>query len=245
MTDVLRTDRPDRDELGRVLTESGVLSPDWAPTFAAVDRAEFLPDLMWPYDMASRATVTVDRRDDPGAWYAAADSDVPIVTQWDDGAHPGPGPGKLSTSSSSMPSTVYALLQDLAVEDGMRVLDVGTGTGETAGALAHRLGEENVTTIDVDAAVSGAARERLRRRGPHPEMVVGDGFDGHPGSAPYDRIVASVGVRRIPDAWIGQTRAGAIILAPFGTPYGNADAMVRLERRGRPPPGASPGGWSS
>lgn len=212
--------------------ESGALSSDWAPTFAAVDRAAFLPDLMWPYDMKTRASVPVDRREDPDAWYAAADSNVPIVTQWDDGAHLGPGPGKLSTSSSSMPSVVYSLLQDLGVEQGMRVLDVGTGTGETAGALFHRLGPGDVTTIEVDGLVSGAAHERLCRHGLYPEVVVGDGFEGHPDTAPYDRILATVGIRSVPTAWIEQSRPGGVILAPWGTLFCNADAMVRLKVTG-------------
>ncbi|MEU8974434.1 methyltransferase domain-containing protein [Streptomyces monashensis] len=230
--DVLRTDRPGREELGRVLRALGALSSDWAPTFAAVDRAAFLPDLMWPYDLETRASATADKREDPDAWYAAADRNVPIVTQWDDGAHLGPGPGTLSTSSSSMPATVYLLLQDLAVEDGMRVLDVGTGTGETAGALTHRLGPGNVTTIEVDEFVSGAARERLCLHGLYPEVVVGDGFEGYADAAPYDRVLATVGVLEIPGAWVTQTRPGGIILAPFGTRYGNADAVVCLEVKG-------------
>ncbi|MFF3499652.1 methyltransferase domain-containing protein [Streptomyces sp. NPDC003247] len=230
--DALRMDRPGRKELGRVLMESGALSSDWAPTFATVDRAAFLPELMWPYDMEARASVLIDRRENPDAWYAAADSNVPIVTQWDDGAHVGLVPGELSTSSSSMPSVVYSLLQDLAVEDGMRVLDVGTGTGETAGALTHRLGRENVTTIEVDGIVSATARERLRRHGLHPHMVVGDGVEGYPDTAPYDRILATVGIRRVPTAWIEQTRPGGVILAPWGTTYSNADAVLRLEVQG-------------
>ncbi|WP_438363798.1 protein-L-isoaspartate O-methyltransferase family protein [Streptomyces hyaluromycini] len=222
-------DRPGRKELGRALMECGALASDWAPTFAAVDRAVFLPDLMWPYDMAARASVSVDRREDPDAWYAAADSDVPIVTQWDDGVHRGPGPGMLSTSSSSMPSVVYSLFQDLDVDEGMRVLDVGTGTGETAGALTHRVGRGSVVTVEVDRSVSADARERLCRQGVYPEVVVGDGGVGYAEGAPYDRVLATAGVREIPGAWVRQTRVGGIILAPWGTYYGNADAVVRLE----------------
>ncbi|WOI58743.1 methyltransferase domain-containing protein [Streptomyces fradiae] len=227
--DAARVDRPGRRELGLLLRECGVLSSDWTPAFAAVDRAAFLPDLMWPYDLETKASIPVDRREDPDTWYAAADDNVPIVTQWDDGAHQGPGPGKLATSSSSMPSVVYALLKDLEVDDGMRVLDVGTGTGETAGVLSHRLGVGAVTTIEVDPAVSAHAGERLRRLGLYPEVVVGDGFAGHPGRAPFDRVMATVGIREIPRAWIAQTRPGGVILAPWGTLYGNADAMVRLK----------------
>ncbi|MGW4907363.1 protein-L-isoaspartate O-methyltransferase family protein [Streptomyces sp. NPDC004270] len=227
-----RMDRPGRKELGRVLVECGALASEWVPTFAAVDRAVFLPDLMWPYDMAARASVPVDRRLDPDAWYAAADSDVPIVTQWDDGAHAAAAPGTLSTSSSSMPSVVYSLFQDLDVDEGMRVLDVGTGTGETAGALTHRVGRGGVVTIEVDRAVSVHARERLCRQGLYPEVVVGDGAAGYAEGAPYDRILATAGVREIPGAWVEQTRVGGIILAPWGTHYGNSDAVVRLEVMG-------------
>ncbi|MFF5018987.1 methyltransferase domain-containing protein [Streptomyces sp. NPDC001165] len=228
----LRTDRPSRKELGRVLMESGALSSDWAPSFAAIDRAAFLPDLMWPYDIPTRASVTVDKQTDPDAWYAATDSNIPIVTQWDDGAHLGPGPGTLSTSSSSMPSTVYSLLQDLGVEASMRVLDVGTGTGETAALLSHRLGPRNVTTIEVDAAVSAQARGRLHKLSLRPEIIVGDGSRGHPASAPYDRILATAGIRQLPAAWIKQSRPGGVILVPWGTLYGNADAMLRLMVKG-------------
>jgi SAM-dependent methyltransferase len=120
----------------------------------------------------------------------------------------------------------------------MRVLDVGTGTGETAGALTHRLGPGKVTTVEVDGTVSAAARERLCRHGLYPEVVVGDGFEGHSDSAPYDRVLATVGIRQVPPAWIAQTRPGGVILAPWGTCYGNGDAVVRLEAKGEVAVGA-------
>ncbi|MEU9984089.1 methyltransferase domain-containing protein [Streptomyces sp. NPDC050856] len=226
-TDVQAT-RPGRKELGRALQQSGALASGWGPTFAAVDRALFLPDLMWPYDTERRTSVAVDKAEDPGTWYAAADSNTPIVTQWDDGKHTGREPGRLSTSSSSMPSVVYSLLGDLAVDEGMRVLDVGTGTGETAGALAHRCGAHRVATIEVDPAVSSHARERLCRAGLYPEVVVGDGFAGHGAGGPYDRVLATVGLRKVPPAWIEQTRPGGLIVAPWGTDFDNGDAVARL-----------------
>ncbi|WP_432094982.1 methyltransferase domain-containing protein [Streptomyces sp. bgisy100] len=226
--DSAQADRPSRTELGRVLVATGALSSDWAPTFAAVDRAAFLPDLMWPFDMDAGRSIALERTDDPDAWYAKADSNVPIVTQWDDGEHSGPEPGRVSTSSSSMPSVVYAMLRTLDVDQGMRVLDVGTGTGESAGALTHRLGHGNVTTIEVDPSVSRHARERLCAAGLYPEVVVGDGFRGHAVAAAYDRMLATVGVREIPGAWIEQTRRGGLVVAPWGTHYSNADAVVRL-----------------
>ncbi|PWI41062.1 hypothetical protein [Streptomyces sp. ICBB 8177] len=120
--------RPTRQELGRALRASGALGQAWVPAFEAVDRAAFLPDVMWPYDMATGASATVDRRTDPDAWFACADRDVPITTQWDDGAHEGPAPGRVATSSSSMPSVVFRMLDDLAL-----VLAVGTPSQEVRG----------------------------------------------------------------------------------------------------------------
>ncbi|MET8177795.1 methyltransferase domain-containing protein [Streptomyces sp. NPDC005336] len=225
-------DRPGRTALGRILLEAGALSADWASTFAAVDRAGFLPDLMWPFDPRRQAPTALSVTDDPDAWYAAADSDSPIVTQWDDGEHTGTEPGTVPTSSSSMPSVVYTLLQDLAVDEGMAVLDLGTGTGETAGALTHRCDSGKVTTVEVDRSVSRKAYERLCAAGLHPDVVVGDGVKGHTGNAPYDRILATVGLREIPGAWIEQTRSGGVIVAPWGTHYTDADAVARLVVRG-------------
>lgn len=70
--------RSGRAALGRMLLGAGVMGEDWAPAFAAVDRAAFLPELMWPFDTRRQGAVAVDKAEDPDAWYAAADSDAPI-----------------------------------------------------------------------------------------------------------------------------------------------------------------------
>ncbi|MFF1415822.1 methyltransferase domain-containing protein [Streptomyces sp. NPDC058289] len=235
MTATAHQQRPSRTELGRCLMESGALTSDWAPTFAAVDRTAFLPPLMWPFlpgdEAAAAQAVTVDRRTDPAAWYGYADSDLSIVTQWDDGNHRGTDPGTVPTSSSSQPTVVFQLLAALDAEEGMQVLDAGTGTGETAGLLAHRCGAENVVTIDVDPAVSATARENLCRLGLYIETVTGDALAGYP-AREYDRLLCTFGVRSIPRAWLEQIRPGGIIAVPYGTHYSNRDALLRLTAYG-------------
>lgn len=220
--------RPTRAELGRALQRKGVLTDDWRPAFHAVDRAAFLPDLMWPYDMATSTSTAVDRTTDPDSWYAHADRDEPITTQWDDGAHTGPAPGRVATSSSSMPGVVLAMLGDLDLREGMSVLEIGTGTGWSAGLMTHRLGGTGVTTVEVDAQVADRARRSLAGAGLRPLVITGDGLAGHPPGAPYDRTVATCGMRSIPYAWIEQTAPGGLVVAPWGTHYANADAVVRL-----------------
>ncbi|MFF8598909.1 methyltransferase domain-containing protein [Streptomyces sp. NPDC015232] len=221
-------DRPGRTELGRRLVACGALGADWVATFAAVDRAAFLPDVMWPF--VDGWAVAVDRRTEPDAWYGHADADLAIVTQWDDGEHDGGAePGTVPTSSSSQPSVVHRLLAALDADAGMAVLDAGTGTGETAARLAHRCGARNVTTVEVDGGVSAAARERLRGQGLRDiTTCVGDALAGCPGRDPYDRLLCTFGVRAVPVAWLEQVRAGGVIVVPYGTHYGNGDAVVRL-----------------
>ncbi|MFD9690907.1 methyltransferase domain-containing protein [Kitasatospora sp. NPDC059088] len=200
----------------------------WTSAFDAVPRSLFLPDLVWAHDMATGKSRPVDRTTDEAGWLAAAAADIPIVTQWDDGEHRGAEPGTVPTSSASMPSLVASMLDDLQVEPGMRVLEQGTGTGWNAALLAHRLGDANVTTVEIDPGISARARTALTSAGYRPTVVRADGESGHPPGAPYDRIIATYGLREVPRAWIEQTRSGGLILAPFGTHYSNADALVRL-----------------
>ncbi|MFJ3302176.1 methyltransferase domain-containing protein [Streptomyces sp. NPDC086549] len=215
-----------RSALGRSLLARKDLTSDWVPSFAAVPRAAFLPDVMWPYDMDTGTTVEADRREDPAAWQRYADADVPIVTQWDDGdSH---GHGTLSTSSASMPSVVFRMLRDLDVEAEQRVLEIGTGTGWNAALLAHRLGRDNVVSIEIDPNVAAAARDRLARFGSPLLVLTRDGALGDERCAPYDRIIATAGVRCIPPAWLAQTRPGGLVVAPWGTHYSNQDAIARL-----------------
>jgi protein-L-isoaspartate(D-aspartate) O-methyltransferase len=190
---------------------------DWDSTFEAVPRGAFAPDRLF------HDGEWIDRSEQPQRWAELVASDIALTTQLDDGGNGNGTP----TSSSSQPKVVRFMLHHLGAERGMRVLDVGTGTGWTAALLAHGLGDGNVTTIEVDPTVAAQAHERLKRSGLHPRTVIGDGYAGHPDGAPYDRVHATAAVQRVPRAWIEQTRPGGIILVPFGTPYCNG-ALLKL-----------------
>ncbi|WP_280701329.1 protein-L-isoaspartate(D-aspartate) O-methyltransferase [Kitasatospora sp. GP82] len=105
---------------------------------------------------------------------------------------------------------------------------LGTGPGWQAGLLAHRLGDANVVTVEVDPVVAEAARRRPAAAGLHPLAVAGDAAEGYPSAVPYDRVTVTFGARRIPYAWLRQTRPGGMVLLPWGTHFGNGDALLRL-----------------
>jgi protein-L-isoaspartate O-methyltransferase len=86
-------------------------------------------------------------------------------------------------------------------------------TGYNAALLSHRLGDMNVTSIDIDPALVETARGRLADLGYRPHLSAGDGADGVAGQAPYDRIIATCGIPEVPSAWITQLNTGGLIVA--------------------------------
>ncbi|MGP4113915.1 hypothetical protein ACTWP5_23765 [Streptomyces sp. 4N509B] len=182
-------------------------------------RHAFVPEEAWASTSGSASGQWIDRRADPHGWWQAVYSDTAIYTQLDDGATPLTAENAARTfaptSSASSPLLVLAFLRRLAARPGDRVLDVGTGTGWTAGLLCHLTGEADlVTSVEIDATLSRTARTNLASLGLAPHLVVADGAAGVPGAAPFDRVHVTCGVRDIPHAWVEQTRPGGVIVLP-------------------------------
>jgi protein-L-isoaspartate O-methyltransferase len=120
------------------------------------------------------------------------------------------------------------MLAALDVQPGMKVCEIGTGTGYNAALLAQRLGARHITTIEIDPTVATQARRALSATGFGAVTVIaGDGAYGYPPRAPYDRIVSTAAVRQVPYAWVAQTRPGGRVLTPWGTAYLNG-ALLSL-----------------
>ncbi|GFH36021.1 methyltransferase domain-containing protein [Streptomyces pacificus] len=216
------------ETLAAELVAKGALTTDWLPAFRTVPRDRFVPDAIWPGRAGmNRQDDRVLRSEHPELWWKAVYTDAPITTQWDDGAYGGPGRGRTPSSSSSMPTMVFSMLDALSVEPGNRVLEIGTGTGWSAALMCHRLGDQNVVSVELDATLAAEARSRLFAADFAPEIVVGDGAVGYGKRSPYDRIIATASVGHVPSQWIGQAHPGAIIVTPWGPVYGG-EAVARL-----------------
>ncbi|MFF0550474.1 methyltransferase domain-containing protein [Streptomyces sp. NPDC004311] len=194
----------------RELTAAGVLEdPRWRAAFSAVPRHVFVP-YFWTGRGAGHERLW-DEDPDPerrARWLRGVYVDTPLATRLRDGR---------LVSSSSQPSLMARMLAALDVRDGDDVLEIGAGTGYNAALLCHRLGEEHVTTVDLDEEITESARVHLARLGLHPAVVTGDGARGCPARAPFDRILVTCTLPLVPHAWLAQCRPGARILAPLST----------------------------
>ncbi|GAA5072773.1 protein-L-isoaspartate(D-aspartate) O-methyltransferase [Thermocatellispora tengchongensis] len=145
----------------------------------------------------------------PGTPVEPAYADEPIVTKRDADGVP--------ISSSSQPTIMALMLEQLGVRPGDRVLEIGAGTGYNCALLAHLAGPSGtVVGVDIDDDVVEAARRHLAAAG-RTDVVVAraDGAQGYPDQAPYDRIIATVGVWDLAPAWLEQLAPGGRIVVPL------------------------------
>lgn len=206
-------------DLVRDLADRGLLTGRWRQVFEAVPRSRFVPAAVWR-QLPDRCEPVVGTDD----WLPLVNSDEPVVTQLDDGAEGGPG---VATSSNSMPSMVARMLGLLDIEDGQRVLEIGTGTGYVAALLCERLGDDLVHSVELDPVVARQAAEALAQSGYRPHLRVGDGEQPWPGLGLVDRLIATCALRYVPYALLRQVRPGGVVVAPLAREFWSG-AMVRL-----------------
>ncbi|MFE0421355.1 methyltransferase domain-containing protein [Streptomyces sp. NPDC058953] len=198
--------------------------------FLATPREHFVPDrVWWPASGADGLCSLIDRTVRPRAWLKAVYMPgAPLITQLDDGRVAPTGPaGGTFTSSISSSGVVVELLRHLDPRSGDRVLEVGTGTGYTTALLAARAGAENVVSVEIDPDIAGRAARSLAALGIRPHVVIGDGETGYADGGPYDRIVATASVRRIPRAWLEQLAPGGVLVVPLDSPFA-CDLLAHL-----------------
>jgi protein-L-isoaspartate(D-aspartate) O-methyltransferase len=203
-----------------------IRSPQVERAFRTVQRHRML-ETFYYRDAGGRVTVDHDpgrlRRDHLELIYA----DTALATRYIDGR---------PASSTSQASLVARMLELLDLRPGMKVLEVGAGTGYNAALMAEIVGDQRlVVTVDVLEDVVDQTARLLSAAGyPGIRVLLRDGFAGVPADAPFDRIVATVGCSDLSPHWAGQLAGDGTMLVPLehadGHPLvlvGNHDGALR------------------
>lgn len=214
----------------------------WRPLVASTPRHIFVP--RWWHWAEPAGWTGCEGESDKRRWMETSYGDRTLITRLGtlhaDHAQLGDHPSGRPTSSATLPGLVVQMYRCAGLTDGVDVLDVGTGSGYGCALLARRLGDDHVTSVDVDDYQVTAAAQRLASVGLHPGFVVCDATGALPGN--YDRIVSMTSVAPVPPSWLAALRPGGrlvtvlagtgLLLVADKTPGGGAVGRIEWYRAG-------------
>lgn len=129
-----------------------------------------------------------------------------------------------SGQTISQPYTVAYQTQLLNVEKGMKVLEIGTGSGYQACILAEM--GARVYSIERHRSLYAKTRELLDKMNYKVKLFYGDGYKGLPAFAPFDRVLVTAAAPYIPEALIEQLKTDGALVIPVGA--GDTQVMKRI-----------------
>lgn len=114
----------------------------------------------------------------------------------------------------SQPFTVAYQSELLQLKPGEKVLEIGTGSGYQAAVLCEM--DADVYSIERFKQLYLTAKETLNRLGYHPKLFFGDGYEGLPEHAPFDKILITAAPETVPQKLLQQLKIGGRMVLPLG-----------------------------
>ena len=133
-----------------------------------------------------------------------------------------------SGQTISQPYTVAFQTQLLQVEKDMKVLEIGTGSGYQACVLAA-MGAK-VFSIERQRNLYFKTKEVLDQLPFRVKCFLGDGFEGLPTYAPFDRVIITAGAPNIPEILIGQLKVDGLMVIPMDNPEKDGQTMLKISK---------------
>ncbi|AHF14132.1 protein-L-isoaspartate(D-aspartate) O-methyltransferase [Niabella soli] len=128
----------------------------------------------------------------------------------------------------SQPYTVAYQTQLLELTPGMKVLEIGTGSAYQAVVLA-KMGVKLFTIERQKMLFEENKGFAYLKQFPFIKFFYGDGYQGLPTYAPFDRVLITAAAPEIPQKLIEQLKPGGMMVIPVGT--GNVQQMMRLTKQ--------------
>jgi protein-L-isoaspartate(D-aspartate) O-methyltransferase len=134
----------------------------------------------------------------------------------------------------SQPSTIAIMLEMLDARPGMKVLEVGAGSGYVIALLCELVGDEGkVFAVELISGLAGTAKENLLSAGQENfELKASDGTLGWKENAPFERILVSAACASVPKPLAGQLSEGGKLVAPLGSRFTQELVCMGKEKGG-------------
>jgi protein-L-isoaspartate(D-aspartate) O-methyltransferase len=125
----------------------------------------------------------------------------------------------------SQPYIVASMTEELRLKRGMKVLEIGTGSGYQAAVLAEIT--LHVFTIEIKEPLARRSTETLKRQGYETVRTrLGDGYYGWEEEAPFDAIIVTAAAPHVPPPLIRQLKPGGRMVLPVGRPFATQDLRL-------------------
>jgi protein-L-isoaspartate(D-aspartate) O-methyltransferase len=217
-----------------LITEGALWSPPLIAAFRATPRHRFL-DRVFQYQAKHNRWREIITREPGPQELRLVYADRALITHLSSTQS---APAQVPISSSSQPSLMAQMLEDLQLDGGQRVLEVGAGTGYNAALMAHVVGPGRVVSVDVDRNVLSEAWDHLRS---FPERGVqlkhADGRLGYIEAAHFDRLMVTAATPHLERAWLEQLAPQGLLSAPLtlapGLAFVVCGTVQEREFRGR------------
>ncbi len=133
----------------------------------------------------------------------------------------------------SQPFIVAHMSELLELKPELRVLEIGTGSGYQAAVLGELC--NHVYTIEIVAPLGRKAEKLLKELGyTQVQVRIGNGYEGWPEAAPFDRIIVTCAPEKIPQALQDQLAEGGRMIIPVGKQFGTQYMVeVNKDKKGR------------
>ncbi len=128
----------------------------------------------------------------------------------------------------SQPSVVARMTEWLNVEEGQKILEIGSGSGWQCAILAKLVGSGQVFTVERHENLSNFARKNLEKSGiKNAQIINDDGRLGLPSKSPFDRIIITAACKEVPKNLLDQLAIDGMLIAPVGE---NIQSLILLKK---------------
>jgi protein-L-isoaspartate(D-aspartate) O-methyltransferase len=205
-------DRCNQQMVDRLIAEGTLWSLPLIAAFRATPRHHFL-NRIYQFHRKSGQWREIIVREPDAAELRLLYSDRALITRISPAGRHTPA---VPISSSSQPSLMAQMLEDLKLGPGLKILEVGAGTGYNSALLAHVAGPGQIISVDVDKEVLAESWDHFRAYGDRKvQLQHADGRNGYADAAPYDRIMVTAATPDIEPAWLDQLADRGLLLAPL------------------------------